>query len=246
MTQDIKAYHGMLGRRFVRLTARPTAPDPRAVLVHNQFRAMVLSETYTCLGGAAATRRGDYRLGLYPPLASTDAIARCARDLVAFGAEFPLRDRPVAVFVAAFDGPVGMDERAFEDALWRQLIGLREADLGRLDGAPAERAVIMDPGDPGFVFAGREFFVVGLHPAAPRWSRRFTWPTLVFNALSHHIPLGPGQFERLRDRIRDRDRRLQGTVSPYLDLPRPAQFAGRVVEPGWTCPITMDISHSGR
>ena len=42
----------------------------------------------------------------------------------------------------------------------------------------------------GFSFAGRGFFVIGLHPASSRLARRFPWPTLVFNA---HF-----QFDRLK------------------------------------------------
>jgi FPC/CPF motif-containing protein YcgG len=228
------SYHAPDGPDLVRLTSSPEPAGPLVSLVHNQLRAMFLSTAYTCLGAATAIRRGNYRLGVYPPLASPEAVEGTAADLTRFTREHPEPEHPVAVFVSVFDGPVRTGDADFEADLWRHLAALDETNPGRTDAHP-------NPGtaaDPGFVYSGRNFFVVGLHPGASRWARRFAWPTLVFNALSHGDPLREAdQFDRMTERIRNRDRRLQGEVNPSLEFSRVSQFSGRAVDADWTCPV---------
>lgn len=212
------------------------APPPLAVLVHSQFRAMITSGVFPCLGGASAVRRRDYRFGVYPGLGSAEAVEATATDLMRFVADRPAPEHPVSVFVSAFDGPPIGSEEEFECALWRQLHGLTARD----EGPALDRDELVDPEDPGFVYAGREFFIVGLHPASSRWARRFGWPLLVFNALSHSALLRrAGKYERMHNRILERDRRLQGCDNPSLEASQLAQFSGRAVEGSWSCPLDL-------
>jgi uncharacterized protein len=196
----------------------------------------MLSEMYPCLGGASAIRTGDYRLGIYPRLGSVRASQECFADLTTYLQERPAQDYPISVFVAVFDGPVTGGEIGFERALWRQLQAMHRLDPGPA-GLRRPGPIAVEPDDEGFVFWDRTFFVVGLHPAASRWARRFAWPTLAFNALTHDALLrSRGQYERMQTAIRRRDVRLQGTPNPALDLPQVAQFAGRMVTNDWQCP----------
>jgi hypothetical protein len=127
----------------------------------------------------------------------------------------------------------------FERRLWQQLAGLRRLDTGSVTG----RADLA--GDPGFVFAGRNLFVVGLHPGASRQARRFGWRTLVFNALSHADPLlAAGKYQDMTEQIRRRDVRLQGSLNPSTFQPRVAQFSGRAVDADWRCPVQLDLGGS--
>jgi FPC/CPF motif-containing protein YcgG len=214
-------------------------PAVRLAEAHDCFRALMLGGGHPCLGGSAAVRRGHYRLGLYPRLSSTEAVRDCARDLREFLTRGSETDCPVSVHVAVFDGPHGMTEPQFEQALWEQLRGMRATEVRRRGRASSGRPDL--DGDPGFVFEGRNLFVVGLHPGASRRARRFDWPTLVFNALSHADPLqAAGQYDRLTQKIRARDLRLQGSPNPSMFQPRVAQFSGRAVNDGWTCPVELD------
>lgn len=220
-------------------------PAALAVLIHSQFRATILSPAFPCLGGAGAVRRGDYRFAVYDRLGSPEAIAACADDLVQFTQETPAGAHPVAVFVAAFDGPIIPTEEGFETALWEQLRGIHECDSGRdLDGRAGgvHRPLSeTEKDDPGFVFCDREFFVVGLHPASSRWARRFAWPTLVFNALTHSEELQrAGKYGRMQEKTLARDLRLQGTENPSLPFSQVAQFSGRKVDADWECPVELE------
>ncbi|MFB7258682.1 guanitoxin biosynthesis heme-dependent pre-guanitoxin N-hydroxylase GntA [Streptomyces nojiriensis] len=209
---------------------------------HEEFRSLVLGGTFPCLGGASALRRGQYRFGWYPRLGSAEAVSTCAESLTRFVTEFPERSHPVAVHVAVFDGPGELGDEDFEALLWHQLRGMRLADE---TGGCARRATSAEQGgnameDPGFFFGCRNFFVVGMHPGASRKARTFPWPALVFNALSHMGPLQQaGSYTSMQDKIRSRDRRLQGSVNPSLFRPRIAQFSGRAVTPDWKCPVDM-------
>lgn len=229
------SYYGVHDGDLVKPGEPEADVHPLATLVHGQLRAMVLSNVYTCLGAATAVRREHYRLGLYPALGSAEAVEGHAADLIRFAEEHPGSDHPIAVFISVFDGPVRADEIAFETDLWTHLAALDEINPSPTDEFPTESTLT----DPGFVFAGRNFFVVGLHPGASRWARRFAWPTLVFNALSHGDPLREaGQFDRMAARIRDRDCRLQGSVNPSIENSRLSQFSGRSVTGEWVCPVT--------
>jgi len=237
---DNSSYARLDGSRLVRL---PEPGDPSAVqsFVHESLRAVVLSSSYPCFGAQAAVRSGRYAMGLYEELGSGAASEGLARDLFEFTLEQDAWDPQLSTFLACFASPVALDEPAFERALWEQLQALHDLDRRHHAWDPA---VSHDPANPhfSFSFAGRAFFVVGLHAANSRWSRRFAWPTLVSNA--HR------QFERLRvrrqlttmqKRIRRRDQALQGTLNPNLSdfglVSEARQYSGRAVEPSWRCPF---------
>lgn len=205
--------------------------------VHTQFRDLILSGDFPCLGASSAVRRGNYYLDFYPALGTDAAVEECTRGLYELTKCFPLSECPVAILVAVFEGPLGLDEFAFEHLLWKQLYGLRLRAPGNatdVGSQPAGR----DIEDPGFDFGDRDFFIVGMHPGASRVSRRFEWPTLVFNALTHSEKFrSEGHYDLMRNRIRARDFRPQGTPNPNLDLLRTAQFSGRRVDDNWICPF---------
>lgn len=226
--------------RLVRFPGRGVTTAVQS-FVHESLRAVLLSSSYPCLGAQAAIRSGHYAMGFYEELGAAAVNEGLARDLFQFSLEQDAWEPQLSSFLACFASPVALDEPAFEQALWRQLQTLHELDRPHHAWDPA---VSDDPANPhfSFSFAGRAYFVVGLHAANSRWSRRFAWPTLVFNA--HR------QFERLRvrrrlasmqKRVRRRDEALQGSPNPTLSdfglTSEARQYSGRAVEPSWGCPF---------
>jgi FPC/CPF motif-containing protein YcgG len=223
-----------------------TADDGRAStlteFVHHGFRALVLDDHFTCVGAKAAIRQGGYRFGLYPTLGTAEAAAGLARDLCTFVAERRSFDSAFVTFVASFTGTPPPDEAAFERDLWTTLQRLHGLDARFHDWDPAVQA---DPADPmfSFSFAETALFVVGLHAASSRATRRFAWPTLIFNPHDQfeHLRL-TGQYAKFQDVIRAGEQRLQGTVNPMLatfgERSEAAQYSGRQVDDGWGCPFT--------
>ncbi|HEX6682366.1 MAG TPA: guanitoxin biosynthesis heme-dependent pre-guanitoxin N-hydroxylase GntA [Candidatus Limnocylindrales bacterium] len=219
--------------------------DALAVLAHDAFRAVALSRAFACVAGAAAVRANNYRFLTYAEIGSPESARKLAIDLREFIADFPLSPDRFASFIASFRGPSGMSAIDFEKHLWGTLQSLH--DLDELDWDPAVSA---DPEDVRFSFSfhGRSFFVIGMHPASPRWTRRLAWPTLVFNAHAQFEELRKaGRFESMQRTIRRRDSRLQGGPNPaltdYGSLSEAKQYGGRLVEPDWKCPLHLKGAH---
>jgi FPC/CPF motif-containing protein YcgG len=215
---------------------------PLAHAVHENFRAHILDAEFPCVGAKAAINHDTYRFGLHAVMNTPAATAGLAYDLWEYVRERPTLETDYATYVASFAGPVVSDELEWEKLLWSQLQSLHDLDRIHHSWDPT---VSNDPADPGFSFsfAGTAFFVVGLHPGSSRRSRRFGWPTLVFNAHVQFERLRErNQFERLRETVRARDYELQGSLNPNLsnfgESSEARQYSGRAVEEVWRCPFS--------
>jgi FPC/CPF motif-containing protein YcgG len=212
------------------------------MLVHDSFRAHILDAGFSCIGGKAAINNNTYRFGLYAEMNTLATTAGLAYDLWQYVRERPTFETNYATFVASFVAPVVNDERQWETLLWSQLQSLHDLDRAQHSW---DESVSSDPADPDFSFSFAEtaFFVVGLHPTSSRRARRFAWATLVFNAHVQFERLRKqNQFERLRETVRARDYKLQGSLNPNLsnfgELSEARQYSGRAVEEGWRCPFS--------
>jgi len=134
---------------------------------------------------------------------------------------------------------VPSDEAHFEALLWSTL-----QQLADHDSRPWAAGYDDDPADPRFAFsfAGTSFFIVGLHAHSSRLSRRFAFPTLVFNPHDQFDRLrADGKYGRFRDVIRARDIALQGSLNPMVRdfgaASEAPQYSGRAVSDTWQCPF---------
>ena len=209
--------------------------------VDDAFRDFVGAPRFPCLAAKGTVRQRGYRLGVYGAFGSADSAVALARDLAAFvRAPAPAGARLTA-FVAVFPGRTPASERAFERRLWAQLQHLHEYDDPAAGWDPRVSA---DPEEPSFAFsfAGRAFYVVGLHPRSSRLARRFRWCALVFNPHAQFERLrAEGHFARLRALIRAREVALQGSFNPSLadfgERSEARQYSGRATEAEWRCPF---------
>jgi FPC/CPF motif-containing protein YcgG len=219
--------------------------SPLAETVHTRFREHVSNPDFPCIGAKASFNGGCYRFGFYPEMNGVETTSLLAHDLWLYVQERPTFNSEYATFVASFALPKLADEKSWEDLLWAQLQSLHELDGSHYGW---DKTVSSDPENPDFSFSFAEtgFFVVGLHPASSRISRRFGWATLVFNAHSQFQRLRQqNQFERMRETIRARDLKLQGSLNPNLsDFGRQSearQYSGRAVEQNWKCPFHAQL-----
>lgn len=230
---------------------RDTGPVPAPLkdLVQNQLHALVSAQSFPCLGARSALASGSYLFNLYEDMGSAESLLDLATDLRHF-AEVRLGMGCLYSFVASFVEPrIPGDEAAWESFFWALMQRLHDIDTDSWDPRFSQ-----DPESPDFAFsfAGLGHLVVTLYPGASRFSRRFAWPTLVFNPLEQDRAKFPEEeaFLRFRDQIRLRDARLQGQVNPslprMLDDSQVPGFAGAPVPSDWRCPLRLrptDGSH---
>lgn len=218
-------------------------PSGQAKMAHNAFRAFVGSDRFSCVGAKGAVGSGGYRFGYYDGFpARRGAVEGLARDLAAFVAELPFMNERYRTFIAVFNDQV-WDEQHFERRLWTQLQELHDVDRRYFEWS---EGVSKNPDDATFAFsvAGHPFFVVGMHQGASRLSRRFAFPTLVFN--SHEVfddLKRTGHFQRIQQLVRERELELEGSLNPNLAdfgaASEARQYAGRALEDDWACPFQV-------
>ncbi|HEX8289032.1 MAG TPA: guanitoxin biosynthesis heme-dependent pre-guanitoxin N-hydroxylase GntA [Pyrinomonadaceae bacterium] len=209
--------------------------------VHNDFRSHISNSDFPCIGAKAALNGNCYRFGFYTEMNSPDSTAGLAFDLWSYVREQSSFGTNYSTFVACFGSPTITNEKFWEELLWAQLTNLNKIDSAHHKW---DSTVSSDPENPNFSFSFAEtaFFIVGLHPASSRISRRFPWATLVFNIRAQFQRLrDENKFERMRQTIRARDLKLQGSLNPNLsdfgERSEARQYSGRAVEENWKCPF---------
>lgn len=208
----------------------------------DRLASFISARDFPCVGAKSALANGQ--LQIFPARDLTSAWDDLAlhRALLDWARDY--RENPAGLrsLVAIFDGPLDLDEEAFETALWDRLQSLADKDGWK--GLPLDQRVSADPDNPKFSlsFGAEAFFVVGLHPASSRPARRFERPALVFNLHDQFERLrAEGRYERMRERILERDIELAGDINPMLarhgESSEAAQYSGRLVGADWTCPF---------
>lgn len=213
-----------------------------ASAARKELLAVIADQSFPCLGAKSAMARGKLRTLVCESLDSPSEDARVHSELMAWVEDY--RSDPVGLrsLAVVFAGPRDLDERQFEAAMWKRLQSLANIDERR--NQPCDSSVSLDPDDPHFSlsFGGAAFFVVGLHPNASRPARRMPRPTLVFNLHDQFERLREeGKYERMRERILDRDKALAGSINPMLarfgEESEARQYSGREVGKNWRCPF---------
>lgn len=210
--------------------------------ISTTFQHFIESAEFPCVGAKSALARDAlsvFPVGAIDSPANDVEIHRALRD---FSESLDHQSPIVRSFVVIFDGPEGLDEEAFEKALWNRLQSLHNLDV--VSGQQWSEAVDHDPDSPHFSLSinGEPFFVIGLHPHASRPARRFEKPALVFNShLQFEKLRADGRFDKMKQIIRKRDAELAGDINPMLndhgDASEARQYSGRAVDAEWKCPF---------
>lgn len=145
-----------------------------------------------------------------------------------------------------FKQPGFDDESQFEALMWQRLQSLSDMDAQRY---VYDKRVDSNIVSPDFSFSLKEeaFFIIGLHAASSRRSRRFKYATLVFNPHSQFEQLREeGKYDAMKYSVRKRDVAYSGSVNPMLndfgEMSEIFQYSGRQYDENWQCPLK--INHS--
>lgn len=217
-------------------TARSSVPA--------DFLAFVKSDAFPCVGARSAYALGGLDIFEAGAFTSSDCDAAIQAALCSFAKRSREEIAGLHSFACLFrHGPV-LSEKEFEVALWARVQGLHDIDAA--SGARWAEGVAREPNSPDFSFSvgGAAYFVVGLHPGASRAARRFCRPALIFNPHEQFERLrADGRYYQMQQIIRDREIARHGSINPMLtDFGtgrEAAQYSGRHVGEGWTCPLKV-------
>ncbi len=218
------------------------APSPRLAAA---MTGLVERPDFPCVGAKSALAQGNLAVEPAFSVRSARDDVRIHERLVQWSRTAQAGEKGFRSLVVVFAGPIGLDERGFEMALWQRLGAL--TDLDREAGHAQAAGFSADPDHPDFAlsFGGKAYFAVGLHPNASRRARRMPFPAIVFNLHSQFKRLRAEQrYERMREVILARDEAFDGSVNPMVerhgDISEARQYSGREVEGAWVCPFVPE------
>jgi uncharacterized protein len=206
------------------------------------FRRFIQNSGFPCVGAKSALAKGTLDVLIARNMQSNWDDRRIYDGISRVIESYRSNRELFRSFAVIFEGPVTLTEAEFETSLWARAESLTNKDawLGR----PRDQRVSDDPNDPHFSlsFGEEAFFIVGLHPHASRPARRFDHPVLVFNLHDQFEQLREqGRYEKMREKIIERDVALAGSVNPMLarhgTISEARQYSGRNVQSEWTCPF---------
>ena len=216
--------------------------DDRAHPLAQSFRRLLQDPAFPCVGAKSALSRDDLKIVVARDVTSGWDDLRIYPALLAFVSRYKREPGLFRSFAVLFENPKNLSEVEFEHHLWARVQSLSDKDAWL--GLPYDKRVQAHPDDKHFSlsFGGEAFFIVGLHPTASRKARRFEAPALVFNLHDQFEQLrAEGRYDKLRERIGERDVRYSGSINPMLaahgEESEARQYSGRSVDGAWTCPL---------
>lgn len=203
------------------------------------FQDFIIKENHPCIMAQTVFKMGSVDFHSYSSFGSEETGKLIMTDLKSYLKDYDFSSNDFFTFIAAFENESKFSEKEFEKILWQQL-----QHLHNLDEEAWDPGVSDDVEDDAFSFSlcNRAFYIVGLHPNSSRLARQSPFPTIVFNLHWQFEKLREmGSYQTVRDRIRDRDKALQGSVNPMMQDfgagSEAKQYSGRKVGKDWKCPF---------
>ncbi len=207
--------------------------------LRKEFEDFIIKQDHPCIMAKTVFSMDQVELHSYPEFGSRATAARIMDDLESYINSYDFESNDFKTFLAVFPDSPKYSEIEFEKLLWKQL-----QNLHRVDNSEWDKEVSDDPESEHFSFSlsGRAFYIVGMHPGASRIARQSPYTAIAFNLHWQFEKLRDmGSYETVRDRIRDRDRELQGDINPMLEdfgnSSEAKQYSGRKVGKEWKCPF---------
>lgn len=211
----------------------------RSLDLKKEFESFILDKDHPCIMAKTVFTMEEVVLRSYSDLGSTGNAKKLLSDLEKYISNYDFESNDFKTFLAVFPDSPDYSEIEFEKVLWKQLENLKKVDDKAWDPE-----VSSDPADKHFSFSlgGKAFYIVGMHPGASRKARQSPYPAIAFNLHWQFEKLREmGSYETVRDKIRERDKELQGSINPVLEdfgsHSEARQYSGREVGKDWKCPF---------
>ena len=216
-----------------------TSQTQKIIPAKVRFKEFIIKNNHPCIMAQTVFKMDEVTIKNYDALGTRETAQGILKDLEAYLKRYSFASNSFETFIATFPTEEIANELAFEKKLWQQLTYIHTEDTKAWDPT-----VDKDPESANFSFSilGKAFYIVGLHPNSSRKARQSPYPSLVFNLHHQFEKLREmGTYKKVRNRIRRRDKKLQGTTNPVLadfgDASEALQYSGRNVGKGWECPF---------
>lgn len=206
-----------------------------------EYTEFIESESFPCVAAKAAYQRKQVRTMVVGHMACSKDDQQILSFLYRFVNDYRASETTFHSAAVIFQQPEDIAEEQFEIFMWQRLQCLSDADSVNF---PFDKRVSLDPDSPDFSFSlkSEAFFIIGLHPNSSRPSRRFTYPTLVFNPHAGFDQMrAQNQYEKMKTIVRKKDFAISGSVNPMLDdfgrSSETFQYSGKNYPSSWQCPL---------
>ena len=203
------------------------------------LKKFIVEDDHPCVMAQTVFSMDKVDLHVYENFGSKNTALKILKDIKKYLAKYDFDNNDFYTFVATFPDRKDYTEKQFEELFWKQLQFIHEAD-----DQPWDPTVSSDPDSKEFSFSihGKAFYMVGLHPNSSRMARQSPIPAMAFNLHWQFEKLRDmGAYHNVRDKIRERDRELQGDNNPMLEdfgeKSEARQYSGRKVGEEWKCPF---------
>lgn len=216
-----------------------TPQDLQQATIQKKLKKFIVEDDHPCVMAQTVFSMDKVDLHVYENFGSKNTAQKILKDIKSYLAKYNFETNDFYTFVATFPDRKEYTEAQFEELLWKQLQFIHE-----VDDQPWDPTVSSDPESKEFSFSilGKAFYMVGLHPNSSRKARQSPVPAIAFNLHWQFEKLREmGAYHNVRDKIRERDRELQGDNNPMLEdfgeKSEARQYSGRKVGEEWKCPF---------
>lgn len=219
-------------------------------LIKNEYFDFIKTAQFPCVAAKTALIHNNLRVFV----ASHIACGRQDKLILQFLYDFIdfYHNSKESIFLSAaiiFADTNLIDEDEFENLMWQRLQNISDLDAKNFK---YDKRVSFEVMNDKFSFSLKEesFFIIGLHKENNRKSRRFKYPTLVFNPHQQFEMLREkGCFDKIKKVIRQRDKKISGNVNPMLQdyglLSEAYQYSGKKYDEKWLCPLKINHNNHG-
>lgn len=207
--------------------------------IDTRYKEWILEKDHPCIMAQTVFTQNSVTINEYGEMGDSRNVKKLLKDLTEYVENYDFDSNDFQTLIATFPDSQIASEDEFELLLWKQL-----SDLAKADNQPWDPEVSNDPDNDQFSFslAGRAFYIVGMHPGSSRMARRSPYPSIAFNLHHQFEKLREmGVYHNVRDKIRERDKNLQGTINPTLEdfgeRSEARQYSGKATKDEWTCPF---------
>ena len=216
--------------------------NSRSGSITENLKNFVVEENHPCIMAQTVFKQNNFEIYNYEKMGSSDAANQMLRDIESYVKNYNFESKSFRTFIACFPGDDFSSEKEFEENLWNHLKLMANQDEIPWDDSVSGKA---DDSKFSFSLGGRAFYIVGMHPNSSRKARRSPFPVLVMNLhWQFELLREMGVYEQVRDRIRKRDKKLQGSINPMVEdfgtYSEARQYSGRNVPADWKCPFNFN------